>query len=39
MAENNKEKKQFDNRQLLEIKLGLRKRLDTQIYNNVDLSI
>lgn len=37
MAENNKEKKQFDNRQLLEIKLGLRKRLDTQIYNNVDL--
>lgn len=36
MAEND-EKKQFDNRQLLEIKLGLRRKLDTQVYNDVYL--
>lgn len=36
MAEND-EKKQFDNRQLLEIKLGLRRKLDTQVYNDVNL--
>lgn len=37
MAEENERKKQFDARQLLEIKMGIRKKLDTQIYNDVNL--
>lgn len=37
MAEDNERKKQFDARQLLEIKMGIRKKLDTQIYNDVNL--